>query len=290
MKCISRVSLQGFLNILSFSFLSYLLMDILRVGSLNVNGGRDRNKRAIIAEYAYLKDINVMFLQETHSDSQNEVELYRWWEGECILSHGTNLSAGVAIIFSKHLDLNILSTIELEKGRILMAIVDIKELKFLFINVYAPNVGLQRIELFGRLNTEIIKHVDEGMCVIMGGDWNCTTNFVLDRNGEEPHSLSSKMLLKITQELDFIDVWRNRNQLTKQYTWVKILDSIVTGARLDRIYVNKSDNNRVMNVGISPCVFSDHHIVTIDFNTMRALRPKSYWHFNVKLLNYKFFL
>ncbi len=132
--------------------------------------------------------INVMFLLETHSDSQNEVELYRWWEGECILSHGTNLSAGVAILFSKHLDLNILSTIELEKGRILMVIVEIKELKFLFINVYAPNVGLQRIELFGRLKTEIIKHVDEGMCVIMGGDWNCTTNFVLDRNGEEPHS------------------------------------------------------------------------------------------------------
>ncbi len=123
----------------------------------------------------------------------------------------------------------------------------------------------------------------------MGGDWNCTTNFVLDRNGEEPHSLSSKILLKITQELDFIDVWRNINQLTKQYTWVKILDSIVTGARLDRIYVNKSDNNRLMVVGISPCSFSDHHIVTIDFNTTRVLRPKSYWHFNVKLLNYKFF-
>ncbi len=91
MRCIPRVSLQCFLLFLSLSFLSlYLLMDILRVGSLNINGGRDRNKRAIITEYAYLKDINVMFLQETHSDSQNEVELYRWWEGECILSHGTN--------------------------------------------------------------------------------------------------------------------------------------------------------------------------------------------------------
>ncbi len=112
----------------------------------------------------------------------------------------------------------------------------------------------------------------------------------MDRNGEEPHSPSSKMLLKITQELDFIDVWRNINQLTKQYTWVKILDSIVTGARLDRIYVNKSDNNRVMNVGISPCGFSDHHIVTIDFNTTRVLRPKSFWHFNVKLVNDTFFV
>jgi len=53
----------------------------------------------MISEYVHLKNINVMFLQETHSDNQNEIELYRWWEGECILSHGTNLSAGVAIIF-----------------------------------------------------------------------------------------------------------------------------------------------------------------------------------------------
>ncbi len=30
--------------------------------------------------------------------------------------------------------------------------------------------------------------------------------------------------------------------------------------------------------------FSDHHIVTIDFNTTRVLHPQSYWHFKVKLL------
>ncbi len=30
--------------------------------------------------------------------------------------------------------------------------------------------------------------------------------------------------------------------------------------------------------------------MTIDFNTARVLHPKSYWHFNVKLLNDKFFV
>lgn len=147
-------------------------MDILRVGSLNINGGRERNKRPMTLEYVHLKDINFMFLQETHSDSQNEVEWYRWWEGECILSHGTNLSAGVVVLFSKHLDLKILSTIELEKDRVLMAVVEIKELKFLFINVHAPNIGLQWIELFGKLSNAIRKYDDGKLCAIMGGDWN----------------------------------------------------------------------------------------------------------------------
>jgi len=39
-----------------------------------------------------------------------------------------------------------------------------------------------------------------------------------------------------------------------------------------------------MNVGIAPCGLSDHHTVTINFNIKSASHPKSYWHFNVKLV------
>lgn len=81
-----------------------------------------------------------------------------------------------------------------------------------------------------------------------------------------------------------MDVWRDRNQMVKQYTWIKMLDSSVTGARLDRLYVSKKENNRIMNANIFPNGFSDHHIVTIDFNINKVQRPKYYWHFNVKLL------
>lgn len=48
----------------------------------------------------HLKDLGVMLLQETHSDQSNEAEWGLWWEGEHILSHGSNLSAGVAVLFS----------------------------------------------------------------------------------------------------------------------------------------------------------------------------------------------
>lgn len=39
-----------------------------------------------------------------------------WSDGQFVLSHGTNLSAGVAILFSPELNVNILSINELEKG------------------------------------------------------------------------------------------------------------------------------------------------------------------------------
>lgn len=36
----------------------------------------------MISEFIKLNDVKLIFLQETHSDSNNEVEWYRWWEGE----------------------------------------------------------------------------------------------------------------------------------------------------------------------------------------------------------------
>ncbi len=42
-----------------------------------------------------------MFLQETHSDINNEVDWGLWSDGQFVLSHGTNLSAEVAILFPK---------------------------------------------------------------------------------------------------------------------------------------------------------------------------------------------
>lgn len=53
-------------------------MQILRVGSLNINVLRDDGKRALLSEFLRLKENNVIFLQETHSDSNNESELNLW--------------------------------------------------------------------------------------------------------------------------------------------------------------------------------------------------------------------
>ena len=47
------------------------------------------------------KQIDVLFLQETHSCPENEGDWRREWDGEAVLSHNTNLSGGVGFIFSR---------------------------------------------------------------------------------------------------------------------------------------------------------------------------------------------
>lgn len=91
------------------------------------------------------------------------------WNGVDVFRQGSNTSAGVAILFSKSLNLKIVSTEEIEKCRVLMVIEEINELKIIFINVYAPNNGSDRVELFRKLQNAIRK-CDNDSCIIMGGD------------------------------------------------------------------------------------------------------------------------
>lgn len=53
-------------------------MEKIKVGSLNINGGRDGQKRAVILEIISQKRLNVVFLQETHSDKHNEIDSGLW--------------------------------------------------------------------------------------------------------------------------------------------------------------------------------------------------------------------
>ncbi len=70
----------------------------------------------------------------------------------------------------------------------------------MLVNVYAPNNGLERIRVFDQLH-KALKKFDDNIWLVLGGDWNCTINFLIDRNGEEPHSRSSESLVEYNGEI-----------------------------------------------------------------------------------------
>lgn len=110
----------------------------------------------------------------------------------------------------------------------------------------------------------------------MGGDWNCTVDFTLDRNGEEPHPSSAKSLHNIISNSSLVDVWRLQHPTVKQYTWVKVSQDHISTARLDRFYINKDKSNRIFKSTICPNGFSDHHLCVIEIN-VKKLQSHSYY-------------
>lgn len=63
------------------------------------------------------------------------------WEDLLLLSHWSNFSAGVAILFSDRLRATLTLSIELERGQVLMEQAEIRGTGFLFVNVYVSNIG-----------------------------------------------------------------------------------------------------------------------------------------------------
>ena len=269
--------------LLYVTLLTLSSMDTLKLSSLNMNGGRGAQRRAVLGEIFRQKKLDVILLQETHSDQDNEVDWRLWWRGQHLLSHGTNLSAGVAVLFSPSLTVNILSHSEPIPGRFLMVRVEIRGFVFAIFNIYAPNNTSERVALFHVFRDKLAS-VAQGDCIVVGGDWNCCTD-TLDRIGQEPHQASSSLLSNILEEAHLEDTWRIKNPSRRQYTWVRMAAGGVSAARLDRFYLPASFSNRIGNALISPVAFTDHHLITIELLLTNKKAQRALWRFNVELLN-----
>ena len=152
--------------------------------TLNVRGCRDSLKRYRLFEYLKQSNpVEIYLLQETHSITTDEQLWPFVWRGKCILSHGTNNSAGVAILFSSKSKIDIIRKSEPIPGHILHTHVKVNDSPVHIINVYAHTNANERLYCFARLNS-LLKSLNEDP-VIMGGDFNCTLDPDLDRNCSE---------------------------------------------------------------------------------------------------------
>ena len=94
-------------------------MSGFQIASLNINGARDRAKRAMLFQTIKEKGFDIVFAQETHSDESNSADWAMEFGGLPILSHNTSTSSGVAILFSSNCIPCSYEVDEVIKGRLL---------------------------------------------------------------------------------------------------------------------------------------------------------------------------
>jgi len=116
-------------------------MGVINLTSLNVNGARDYKKRAQIYETLRCKNIDVSFVQETHSDVLNAADWAKEFDGLVILSHSISLSGGVGVLFSRNFISYSYTIEEVIKGRLLKVKASFENSTFIFICVYAPTAA-----------------------------------------------------------------------------------------------------------------------------------------------------
>ncbi len=209
----------------------------INIGTININGARSDAKRASLFKMCELKKLDVLFVQETHSDSKNEGDWRREWPGQVFLSHKLSNSAGVGILFSRTFIPQSVEFHDVMAGHVLMVEALYEDVKLVFLCVYAPVLGRDRMIFLNVLCDVIVGVSDEYL--FLGVDFNCTAEADLDRNHIEPHPASSARLKRLIETHDLKDVWRGFNDRNKQYTWSHCRDNTMSLARLDRFYCFK---------------------------------------------------
>ena len=266
-----------------FVFAFSFLMAELKIGSLNINGARSDVKRASLFKLMELKALDVIFLQETHSDVENESDWRKQWPGEVILSHKASNSGGVGVLFSKGFRPCSFSVEEIMCGHIIKIKVQYENVNLIFINVYAPVLAVERMTFLNLLCDVIQDCTDDFL--FLGGDFNCTENPTLDRNHLEPHPASSARLRRLMEGCELKDVWRGFHLNARQYTWSHSRDNMLSLARLDRFYCFKHHFGVFKQCVITPVGFSDHCLVQCFVYIQNVKLHSAYWHFNTGLLN-----
>lgn len=248
--------------------------------SLNCNGIRDPSKRKQVFSWLHSKNCSIFFIQETHSLHSDEQIWKQEWGGPVYYSHGTNDSRGVAILFEKHVNFEILDTYGSE-GRILMINLNLSGKEITLLNLYAPNKD--DITFFQKVATKLLEA--DAMNMIIGGDFNLVLDLKVDKKGglEKTHTNSCNFLKQFMGTQNVIDIWRIQHLDTRQFTWRR-RNPYPIHCRLDMFLVSDSIQCCIVRSSIVPGYRSDHSLVIINCTFSEIDRGPGYWKLNCSLL------
>ena len=255
-------------------------MDKLNIVTYNGNGLRDATKRKQVFHYLHVKDIDIAFLQETHSVKQEEKLWSCIWGTKIWFSHGTSNTGGVAVLFKKKLNIVVHNVVQSDSGRFILLYVTFQRKKLLLVNVYAPNSDSP--QFFELLCTKIQQF--HPTYTILSGDLNLGIEASIDRSGDGKNNDRAAQILSTFMEgNDLVDVWQFLHPGENGFTW-RWLRPKPSFSRLDYFITDTSFMQFVTEINILPGFLTDHSIVKMSIVFEPWQRGLGYWKLNVSLL------
>ena len=265
-----------------------MMEDEFSVITYNVKG-LQTSKEKRIKIFNYLKEKaprGIFLLQETHSSNSVTQKWSKEWGSPIKYNHGTSNSRGTLIAFSKNLDYKILNYLDDGIGRLQICSVQMKETKYLIINVYNNNIETEQVKTLKNLTSmlETVNNIHEHE-LILGGDWNTIFDRILDASGGNP-SLKLNTLAEISKlvsTFDLCDIYRMRHPHQKRFTFRQPTPRKLR--RLDFFLTSKSLQDRISKIETITSVHSDHSPVVLEIDLVRPFSPgPSFWKFNASLV------
>ena len=256
----------------------------LSIISVNVNGLRDRDKRAGFVQWlrSLPSPADVVCLQECHCVSVDEVSF--WFPGSgllCAVSPGSNHSCGCIVLFRPTLSL--IRSWSDDHGRFLQCEFSYRGKVFRVACVYAPNRNPEREEFYD----DVCVRVDPSVPTVLCGDFNAVFHRLLDRVGSDPADTvreSSVALAHLFSSCCVTDIWRYLHPSTNSFTWSRWNDLVVS--RIDLVGCPYAWISSVGCCDILPFPFSDHCALFFSVSVPDAISPgPGLWKLNSSILD-----
>ena len=256
-------------------------MGTVDVVSLNARGLGDYKKRRELFHYLHVKKYEIIMLQETHSETKSESFWRAQWGQSLWLSHGTNNSAGVAILISNRCQSEIHYVKIDVNGRYIIMDITIGEQRVTLVNIYGPN--RDDTDFFNNLMDQIEELPNDHR--IIGGDFNVILDLEQDRKGgsKTTHLKSQEILHQWFEDKDLVDIWRAQHPCTAQYTWFRKKPTPVY-SRLDYFIVSFGLSGYIEKTDIIAGYKTDHSMIRMKFRITSNKRGPGYWKLNCSLL------
>ena len=257
----------------------------LNVFSYNVRGLGDEVKRRQVFHYLHCKKVDIVFFQELHSTEMCERRWSTEWGSKFWFSHGTSKAAGAGIAFSRELlqkiKIEVHNVNRIEGGRGIILYLTMKQSKWIFANIYAPNKDDP--DFFKGMFDQI--HQFNPDYILVGGDLNTGLDPRLDRRGTiHNNDKAAKFLEDHLSNNNISDIWRILKPDEPGYTWRRLRPTPAF-SRLDYFFITDSAMQFVEDIKILPGFRTDHSIISLALLFDRGNRGPGYWKFNTALLS-----
>lgn len=253
--------------------------------SWNVKGLNNKVKSVRVFSKLNKLKPNICFLQETHLKISCQKSLQRSWVGQVFHSGFNNKARGTAILINKNTQFKPSNIISDPNGRYVIVPGILYNSQVTLVSVYAPNWDNPDFftTLFSKLPDLNLYQL------IMGGDFNCILNTVLDRSSPKStlQSQSSKTINSFLELCGITDIWRFLNPTSKVFSFFSPVHHTYT--RIDYFFIDSKLISRVNSSSYDTITVSDHAPVILEL-----VLPGSYsfctWRMNALLLSKSHFV
>lgn len=183
---------------------------MLKVCTWNIRGSHSKIKRKKVLSALRKEGVDIALLQETHLNDAEHLKLQQ----HVFFSSFTSKSRGVAILIKKSVPFKVIECIKDTHGRYVLLKATICGEELAILNVYFPPG--HPITFLAEVMTKLAGLPLES--IIVGGDFNCLKNPLIDRLPIGSHSVSKKTkeVFDLFEKVGFVDVWRKLHSAGKE--------------------------------------------------------------------------